>query len=60
MEDSIKQKSMKLTPQEEQELAEFYEENFCFYDKSLSDFKNSKKKDRLLQEKAGTMNLTGE
>lgn len=60
MEDSIKQKSMKLTPQEEQELAEFYEENFRFYDKSLSDFKNSKKKDRLLQEKAGTMNLTGE
>lgn len=60
MEDSIKQKSMKLTPQEEQELAEFYEENFRFYDKSWSDFKNSKKKDRLLQEKAGTMNLTGE
>lgn len=60
MEDSIKQKSMKLTPQEEQELAEFYEENFRFYDKSWSDFKNFKKKDRLLQEKAGTMNLTGE
>ncbi|XP_052693199.1 uncharacterized protein LOC128171449 [Crassostrea angulata] len=49
MEDSIiKQKSMELTPEQEQELAEFYEENPCFYDKSRSDFKNSKKKDRLL------------
>nr|XP_034330392.1 uncharacterized protein LOC117690373 [Crassostrea gigas] len=53
MEDSIiKQKSMELTPEQEQELAEIYEENPCFYDKSRSDFKNSNKKDRLLQEKA--------
>uniref|UniRef100_K1P9K0 Uncharacterized protein n=1 Tax=Magallana gigas TaxID=29159 RepID=K1P9K0_MAGGI len=39
-------------------MAEFYEENPCFYDKSRSDLKNFKKKDHQLQEKAGTMNLT--
>lgn len=58
-EDPCKQKSLDLTPEEEQELADFFEENPCFYDKSRSDFKNSKKKDRLIQEKAAAMNLTG-
>ncbi|XP_061186715.1 uncharacterized protein LOC133194821 [Saccostrea echinata] len=56
--DPSKQKSLDLTPEQEQELADFYQENPCFYDKSRSDFKNSKKKDRLIQEKAAAMNLT--
>lgn len=57
MEDSIIKQ--KFSPEQEQELAEFYEENHCFYDKGRSDFENSKKKDRLLWKNAGTMNLTG-
>ncbi|XP_062603785.1 uncharacterized protein LOC134265576 [Saccostrea cucullata] len=57
-EDPYKHKSLDLTPEQEQELADFFEENPCFYDKSRSDFKNTKKKDRLIQEKAAAMNLT--
>ena len=49
-----------LTPEQEQELAEFYEENPLFYDKNRSDFKNTKKKDRLLQEKAEQIKVSGE
>ena len=49
-----------LTPAQEQELAEFYEEYLIFYDKSWSDFKNAKKRERILQEKADAMKLTCE
>ena len=55
-----KEKVPELAPAVEQELAEFYEEHPMFYDKSRSDYKNSKKKDRLLQERATALNLTGE
>ncbi|XP_076034780.1 uncharacterized protein LOC143021264 [Oratosquilla oratoria] len=47
-----------LPPHVEQELAEFYAQNPLFYDKSRHDFKNSKKKERLLEEKAASMNLS--
>ena len=57
-EDYIKTKVPQLQPPVEQELTEFYEVNFICYDKSRSDYKNSKK--RLLQEQAATLNLTGE
>ena len=49
-----------LGPGIEEELAEFYEENPLYYDKSRSDVKNQKKKDCLLQEKLDSPNLTGE
>ena len=46
-EDYLKTKVSQLQPAVEQELADFYEGNPIFYDKSRSDFKNWKKKERL-------------
>ena len=59
-EDYLKTKAPQFQPAVEQELADFYEGNPIFYDKSRSDFKNSKKKDHLLQEQAAALNPTGE
>ena len=43
----------------EQQMAEFFEENPLFYDKSRSDFKNGKKKDRLLQDLSKLVQISG-
>ena len=59
-EETVKCKVPQLSKQVEQDLAEFFQENEIFYDKSRSDFKNSKKKDRLLQEKGAKLNMSGE
>ena len=59
-ENYLKTKVPQLQPAVEQELADFYERNPIFYDKSRSDFKISKKKERLLQEQAAALNLTDE
>ena len=49
-----------LTFEQEQELAEWFSENSLFYDQSLKEFKKRGKRDRLLQEKASKMGLTGD
>ena len=59
-EETPKCKVPQLSKEVEQDLAEFFQENEIFYDKSRSDFKNSKKKDRLLQEKGAKLNMSGE
>ena len=45
-----------LTPEEEQDIANWFRENELFYDKTRKDYTDSKVKQRILDEKAATLN----
>lgn len=47
-----------LSQATEQALVDFLRDHALFYDRGLSEFKNSKKKDRLFEEKAAELGLT--
>ena len=53
-------KMAQLTANTEQRLVDFYEENPLFYDKSLPEFKNAMKKERLINKKASELNISRE
>ena len=49
-----------LTPEQEDELLEWFKANPIFYDQSRRDFKEKRKRDRLLVEKGKEMGISGE
>lgn len=49
-----------LNEEQEQILADFYGAHREFYDKTMDEYRNSKKKNRLLQQKAEELGITGE
>ena len=59
-EPSRKKQAFSLKQGEEDEIVDWYQENILLYDQSHKEFKNSKKKDRLFQEKAKQYGYTGQ
>ena len=51
--------SENISAQQEQILVDWFSENPLFYDQSLKDFKNKGKRDRLLEDKAKELNMSG-
>jgi hypothetical protein len=52
--------SEQLNMDQEQELVEWFSQSAIFYDQAMKDFKLRNKRNRLLDEKAKSMGLTGE
>ena len=52
---SVRRDKLILSPEDENEVALWYQQNEIFYNRHLKDYKNTQKKDRMLEEKAKTL-----